>query len=297
MRYTLPDKSRFNSMVERLNNEINTSNIPDGETQFVFPSDPPSTEPDEKQLLTAEIERLQKELSEANISLLGMRSTIDSNQSEITKLKSDLEQADVDYLVLSMDKGNADTQISELQKKITDAETSYQILENENTTLKEKYSAIENELQEAKDAIKPDFVSVQELMNESRTLDKASRLNLITSLERLKAHKSGNIEKILEAERNTLNVEIKEEDYSPGDDGRSVFIVIKTLDAIFKKLSIVQKADNLKLARLYAHISGYSFNTIKNRLPINDNIPSRSREEAQKVQSLLNDVNSNISIH
>ena len=119
------------------------------------------------------------------------------------------------------------------------------------------------------------------LMNEAHTLDRASRLNLITSLERLLAHQSGDIDKILESERNSLNVEIKDEDYSQDEDGRSVFVVIKTLDKIFKKLGIVQKADNLKLARLYAFISGYKYTTIKNRLPVDDDIPERSKDEVR----------------
>ena len=171
------------------------------------------------------------------------------------------------------------------------------MLEAENGILKTKAESLEHELEDAKTDIKPGFVSIQDLMNEAHTLDRASRLNLITSLERLLAHQSGDIDKILESERNSLNVEIKDEDYSQDEDGRSVFVVIKTLDKIFKKLGIVQKADNLKLARLYAYISGYKYTTIKNRLPVDDDIPERSKDEVRTVQKLLNDVNSGISMN
>lgn len=274
---------------QRLSNQIDKSDIPDGgPSQIIAPE--ATVEPDETQILKDAIAKLQQDLDESN-------SKVNSQKSEIDKLKQEVDTADLDYTLLKFERDKFETKIAELEKQISSLNLSYEVLEAENGSLKTKAESLEHDLEDAKTAIKPGCVFIQDLMNEAHTLDKASRLNLITSLERLLAHKSGDVNKILESERNSLNVEIKDEDSSPDANGRSVYVVIRTLDAIFKKLKIVQNTDNLKLARLYAHISGYSYNTIKNRLPVDDDIPSRAMDEVKNVQSLLKDVNSDISIN
>lgn len=274
---------------QRLSNQIDKSDIPDGgPSQTTSPVT--EVEPDETQILKDAIAKLQQDLDESN-------SKVQSQNSEIDKLKQEVDTADLDYTLLKSERDNFETKIADLEKQISSLNFSYEVLEAENGILKTKAESLEHDLEDAKTDIKPGFVSIQDLMNEAHTLDRASRLNLITSLERLLAHQSGDIDKILESERNSLNVEIKDEDYSQDEDGRSVFVVIKTLDKIFKKLGIVQKADNLKLARLYAYISGYKYTTIKNRLPVDDDIPERSKDEVRTVQKLLNDVNSGISMN
>lgn len=252
----------------KLSHQIEKSDIPEGTTMPVAVDLPPE-EPEEVIKLKEEIESMKSQLEKKNDSIQSLLSQI--NEHKIAN--------------------------KNLEKKVADLDFSYEVLEAEKNCLQTKNESLEEELEEAKAAIKPGLISVQDLMNEAHTLDRASRLNLITSLERLLAHQSGDIDKILESERNSLNVEIKDEDYSQDEDGRSVFVVIKTLDKIFKKLGIVQKADNLKLARLYAYISGYKYTTIKNRLPVDDDIPERSKDEVRTVQKLLNDVNSGISMN
>ena len=182
----------------KLSHQIEKSDIPEGTTMPVAVDLPPE-EPEEVIKLKEEIESMKSQLEKKNDSIQSLLSQI--NEHKIAN--------------------------KNLEKKVADLDFSYEVLEAEKNCLQTKNESLEEELEEAKAAIKPGLISVQDLMNEARTLDRASRLNLITSLERLLAHQSGDIDKILESERNSLNVDIKDEDYSPGDDGRSVFVVPK----------------------------------------------------------------------
>ena len=298
MMYTLPNKSEFDSMMDKLLNEINNSNTPEGGFFFFFfDEEKPTEEPaedavqPEPQLPEAEIEiaQLKQQLADAKAEIADQKTTIKQKDEDISELKRV-------HQIAETRQEEAEEQAQEYLEKYNELLQSIPQIEN-SADLQAENESLKKELKEAKAAIKPGLISVQDLMIDARSLDRASRLNLITSLERLLAQQSGDINKILESERNSLNVEIKDEDYSQDEDGRSVFVVIKTLDKIFKKLGIVQKADNLKLARLYAYISGYKYTTIKNRLPVDDDIPERSKDEVKTVQKLLNDVNSGISMN
>ena len=140
----------------KLSHQIEKSDIPEGTTMPVAVDLPPE-EPEEVIKLKEEIESMKSQLEKKNDSIQSLLSQI--NEHKIAN--------------------------KNLEKKVADLDFSYEVLEAEKNCLQTKNESLEEELEEAKAAIKPGLISVQDLMNEARTLDRASRLNLITSLERL----------------------------------------------------------------------------------------------------------------
>ena len=96
MMYTLPNKSEFDSMMDKLLSEINNSNTPEGGFFFFFfDEEKPTEEPaedavqPEPQLPEAEIEiaLLKQQLADANAEIADQKTTIKQKDEDISELK------------------------------------------------------------------------------------------------------------------------------------------------------------------------------------------------------------------
>lgn len=100
---------------QKLNNQIDKSDIPEGGPSQIIVTEAP-VEPDETQILKDAIEQLQQELKTS-------ASKITSLNNEIEKLKQEVDTADLDYSLLKFERDNLATKVAVLENQIPEEGT------------------------------------------------------------------------------------------------------------------------------------------------------------------------------
>lgn len=156
MMYTLPNKSEFNSMMDRLLNKINNSNTPEGEAlliedenQFEDPAD--ETARCEQLPSEAEIEiaHLKQQLAEAKNCIEAQKQLIKKKDDEISVLETVHREAETRLEEAEENAYEYSEKYKELQKKIPEEGTFSipQLIEASNTFTPEEADVILRYLQ------------------------------------------------------------------------------------------------------------------------------------------------------
>lgn len=138
-------------------------------------------------------------------------------------------------------------------------------------------------------------ITVRELIEASRGLNYHSRLILMADLKQVFASRSGDALQLIDAEIQTINSIVEAAEDVPDEKGRTQRVIIQLLYAIFQKFSVTANADNAPLAKLFGYIGGYSSEKVRQLLS-SLRLTSSHRNEVNKVNQMLKDVNCGISI-
>ena len=143
---------------------------------------------------------------------------------------------------------------------------------------------------------KNDLISVGELLKKSaEVLNIQSQRILVSALKSMFANRE-NIMEVLDARLDVINSMAPDNLDIPDKNGRTVRLVVRLVDRLFKALKISQNADLTKLAAVYSHITGYTFDTIYNRFGEIDSNKSRDEKELKIIEKMLKDLNCDISM-
>lgn len=275
MMYTLPSKSEFNSMMDKLLNKINNCNAPEDEALFIEDENPFED-------LSDETARSEKLTSEAEIEIAQLKQQLAAANAEIAYQKTIIKKKDED--------------IAEHKRVLNEAVDNQENAEEECAAYKQKYEELERRLSEAQAHDSSNTtISVEEIISEAHVLDSASRRNLISSLKRLLAKRSGDITALLDAELDTIDSEILDAADVQDKYGRTMKVVIKCLYEMMRKMGTDMSTDNTVLSKVLSYLGGYDAEMIRQYLS-SQRIPNKSKKELEKANALFKSINADISI-
>lgn len=263
-------------MMDKLLNEINNSAAPEGGFFFFFENDNQSEDACE------EAAQSEPQPSEMELEIANLKQQLADANSKIAEQKAIIEKRDKD--------------LAEHKRVLSEAVHNQEDAEEECAAYKQKYEDLEQRLREtqAHDSSNTS-ISVEEIMSEAHVLDSASRRNLISSLKRLLAKKSGDINALLDAELDTIDSEILDAADVQDKYGRTMKVVVKCLYEMMRKMGTDMSTDNTVLSKVLSYLGGYDAEMIRQYLS-SQRIPKKSKKEVEKANALLESINAEISI-
>ena len=261
--------------MDKLLNKINNCNAPEDEALFIEDENPFED-------LSDETARSEKLTSEAEIEIAQLKQQLAAANAEIAYQKTIIKKKDED--------------IAEHKRVLNEAVDNQENAEEECAAYKQKYEELERRLSEAQAHDSSNTtISVEEIISEAHVLDSASRRNLISSLKRLLAKRSGDITALLDAELDTIDSEILDAADVQDKYGRTMKVVIKCLYEMMRKMGTDMSTDNTVLSKVLSYLGGYDAEMIRQYLS-SQRIPNKSKKELEKANALFKSINADISI-